>query len=175
MSEEQIMHGQHENEEVEFEREDLSASGVFAFLLGLALAGILIYFILNGMYRYLDAYQKRNQPAQNPLAAQGEVNTRVVTPADAAKFPQPRLETNERIEINGFRLQEEQTLNRYGWVDQKAGVVHIPIDRAMQLLAQRGLPTRPQAGSVPPSPVNMAREAAARADQSQTKRSKPRR
>ncbi len=50
------------------------------------------------------------------------------------------------MEINDFRMQEEKTLNSYGWVDQQAGVMHIPIDRAMQLLAQRGLPTRAQAG-----------------------------
>ncbi|OLC96545.1 MAG: hypothetical protein AUH86_09440 [Acidobacteria bacterium 13_1_40CM_4_58_4] len=60
------------------------------------------------------------------------------------KFPEPRLEINERTQLNGFRLDEEKKLNSYGWVDQKAGVVHIPIERAMQIVAQRGLPVRPQ-------------------------------
>ncbi|MCA1555006.1 MAG: hypothetical protein LC737_11585, partial [Chloroflexi bacterium] len=32
----------------------------------------------------------------------------------------------------------------YGWVDQSAGITHIPIERAMELLLERGLPTRPQ-------------------------------
>ena len=63
-------------------------------------------------------------------------------------------------------MQEEQTLNSYGWVDQQAGVVRIPIDRAMDLLAQRGLPTRPQAGVAPPSDVNTAKEAARQSDTS---------
>ncbi len=81
-------------------------------------------------------------------------------------FPQPRLERNERLEINNFRLQEEQTLNSYGWVDQKAGVVRIPIDRAMQLIAQRGLPTTPKAGSVPPSEMNTVNQAAQQSDTS---------
>jgi hypothetical protein len=49
------------------------------------------------------------------------------------------------MEINEFRLQEEQTLHSYAWVDKDAGTVRIPIDRAMQLIAQRGLPVRPQA------------------------------
>ena len=48
------------------------------------------------------------------------------------------------MEINEFRVQEEKTLHSYGWMDQQAGVVRIPIDRAMELVAQRGLPTRPQ-------------------------------
>ncbi len=89
-----------------------------------------------------------------------------MTPGDITKFPQPRLESNERLEINDFRMQEEQTLNSYGWVDQQAGVVRIPIDRAMELLAQRGLPTRPQAGAAPPSDVNTGKEAARRSDTS---------
>jgi hypothetical protein len=57
-------------------------------------------------------------------------------------------------------VQEEKTLHSYGWVDQRAGVVRIPIDRAMELVAQRGLPTRPQAGAVPPSDVKAGKEAA---------------
>ena len=82
-----------------------------------------------------------------------------MTPSDIATFPQPRLESNERFEINDFRVQEEKILNSYGWVDQQAGVVRIPIDRAMQLLVQRGLPTRPQAGALTLSNGNAAREA----------------
>ena len=81
-------------------------------------------------------------------------------------FPEPRLEDNERTELSPFRYMEEEQLNSYGWVDQNAGVVHIPIDRAMELVAQRGLPTTPQAGAVPPSPVNLAEQAAAKADTS---------
>src|SRR3989442_7975655 len=57
-------------------------------------------------------------------------------------------------------------------VDQQNGVVRIPIDRAMQLIAERGLPTRPQTGTVPPSPVNVAKEAAERSDTSQKQRKK---
>jgi len=61
-------------------------------------------------------------------------------------------------------------LNSYDWIDQKAGTVRIPIDRAMQLLAQRGLPTRPQAGAVPTSPVNTATQAATPSNTSQSQK-----
>src|ERR1700694_3297110 len=165
MSEELNLHQEHD--EVAYEREDLSPRGVFAFLIGLALVGVVINFAWKGMYGYLDAYQKEHQPPLNPLVSQTENESRKVSNADIARFPQPRLETNERLEINAFRLQEEKTLNSYGWIDQKAGIVRIPIDRAMELLAQRGLPTRPQAGAVPPSPVNTARQAVTRSDTSQ--------
>jgi hypothetical protein len=61
-------------------------------------------------------------------------------------------------------LKEEQTLDSYSWVDQKTGVVRIPIDRAMQLIAQRGLSTTPKVGAIPPAEVSVANQAAQRAD-----------
>jgi len=149
--------------ELEFEHQDLSPRGVYVFFTGLALAGILIYFVLWGLYRFLDAYQRSHQPPQNPLV-QPEADTRNVPPQAIQKFPQPRLEKNERLEINDFLLKEEQTLDSYDWVDQKAGVVRIPIDRAMELIAQQGLPTTPRVGTVPPSEVNVVNQAARQAD-----------
>ena len=166
MSDEMNLHQAHE--EVAYEREDLSPRVIFAFLIGLALVGLLVHFVVKGMYGYLDTYQKQHQPPLNPLVSQTETDSRKVSNSDIARFPQPRLETNERLEINEFRLQEEKTLNSNGWIDQQAGIARIPIDRAMHLLAQRGLPTRPQAGAVPPSPVNTARQAAARSDTSKS-------
>jgi len=142
--------------DAQFEQQDMSPRGVYAFLIGLAIAGILVAVFLWGMYRVLDAYQKKHQPPQNPLVESAETDTRSLHPgevrADIEKtFPQPRLETNERLEINDFRLKEEQTLNSYGFVDEKAGVLRVPVDRAMQLIAQRGLPTTPKVGTVPPA------------------------
>jgi hypothetical protein len=137
------------NEGTGFEREDWNAGTVYAFLGGLAVVCLLVYFVLRGMYAYLDARSQASQPPQNPLVTargptarnqpRAEVQTQIKN-----TFPDPRLEENERQEINQFRLGEEETLNSYGWVDQPAGVVHIPIERAMELVAQRGLPTRSQ-------------------------------
>jgi hypothetical protein len=161
---EETKHGEHE--EVGFEHQDLSARAVFAFLIGLALAGVLVYFVIWGIYHSLDAYQRGHQPPQSPLVKPAETDTRIVSPDEVTKFPQPRLEGNERLEINDFRLKEEQTLNSYGWVDEKAGVVRIPIERAMELVVQRGLPTTPRVGTAPPSPVNVVNRAAERSDTS---------
>ena len=63
-------------------------------------------------------------------------------------------------------MQEELTLNSYGWVDQQAGWCEFPSTVRWTLLAQRGLPTRPQAGVAPPSDVNTAKEAAQKSDTS---------
>jgi hypothetical protein len=136
------------NEGTGFEREDWNAGTVYAFLTGLAVVCILVYFVLRGMYAYLDARSQANQPPQNPLVTSSRPLERNRPRSEVQEqikntFPDPRLEENERQEINQFRLQEEDTLNSYGWVDQPKGVVHIPIERAMELVAQRGLPTYP--------------------------------
>ena len=57
-------------------------------------------------------------------------------------FPEPQLEIDERTELNKVRLYEEDRLSTYDYIDKDAGTVLIPIDRAMDLLVQRGLPTR---------------------------------
>ena len=133
-----------------YERQDISARGIFYFLAGLLAATLLIAFLLSGLYRILDQRFRTHQPPVNPLAANVPEDTRQVPPQyPQTAFPDPRLETDERTQLNSIRIAEEQKLNSYGWVDEKAGTVHIPIERAMELLAQRGLPLRPQSGAQP--------------------------
>lgn len=56
--------------------------------------------------------------------------------------PEPRLQTHPVQDLAVMRADEEAFLNRYGWIDQAQGVVHLPIERAMDLVVQRGLPAR---------------------------------
>lgn len=145
MSDDNLTNGH--NPEVSFEPEDLQAGPIITALTGLGLACIAIYFVVLWMYNFLDRYQAAHQPAQSPLVS-AEKDTRHITPQQIEAFPQPRLETDERGQLDGVRIKEEETLNSYGWVDKGAGVVHIPIDRAMQMLVEKGLPTRPAASQV---------------------------
>ena len=157
-------HEKHGND-LGFEREDLGSRPIFGFMITLVVVGVLIYYVLWGMFHLLDAYNRTHQRAVSPLV-QPTMETRTVVPNQIQQFPEPRLEDNERTELNDFRYREEQILNSYGWVEGQTGVAHIPITRAMELLAQRGLPTTPQTGTAPPSPVNLAKQAAAKSDTS---------
>jgi hypothetical protein len=65
----------------------------------------------------------------------------------------PLLQVNAQEDLRDYLQQQQQTLNSYGWVDQGAGVVRIPIDRAMDEVLQRGLPIRAAAGS-PSTPAS---------------------
>ena len=63
-------------------------------------------------------------------------------------------------DIAGFRASEERRLHGYGWVSKEAGVVHIPIEDAMRLTLERGLPARPEDPANPAAtPGMMARNA----------------
>jgi hypothetical protein len=142
------------NHHGDFERRDIGVAGVLYFLLGLLVFGLIICFLMTGLYDSLDKRTEAQQAPVSPLVTNAPTDTRhlPVYYKDYLKqnFPNPQLELDERTELNDQRLKEEQTLSTYDYVDQKAGTVRIPIDRAMQLIAQRGLPARPQA-TVPPA------------------------
>lgn len=60
--------------------------------------------------------------------------------------PEPRLQVNAPEDLRKMRAQEDEVLNSYGWVDKQKGIIRIPIDRAVDLLAQKGLPPLKPAG-----------------------------
>jgi hypothetical protein len=134
-----------------FEREDVSTTPLFGFLVGLVVTGVVVYYVIWGVFHFMDAYERKHQQSKSPMVAMQpdtrEPNTERTQAKIQQEFPQPRLEDSETTEINDFRYQQDETLASYGWVDQSSGVVRIPIDQAMKLIAQRGLPTLPQAAS----------------------------
>lgn len=132
-----------------FESEDLSPQGAFYLMAGLAVVGLLMYFIVVGMYRFLDAYDRSHQAPRNPMAVKTGVDPRTMTTREIRQqmnktFPQPVLESNELTQFGDYLSQQDAILESYDWVDQKNGIVRIPIERAMDLLAERGLPVLPQ-------------------------------
>jgi hypothetical protein len=67
--------------------------------------------------------------------------------------PQPRLQGEPFGDWTALKARQESLLGSYGWVDEQAGVARIPIDRAMKLLMDRGLPVRTgAAAAAAPSP-----------------------
>ena len=66
------------------------------------------------------------------------------TPADVSRAvtvepPQPRLQTDPSEDLAQFRADEDKRLNTYYWIDEKKGVVHIPIQQAIKELAEDGI------------------------------------
>lgn len=96
--------------------------GVFALLA----AGVIISVVV---FHYFVTHQSLGPPA-SPFE-----NVRALP-------PRPVLQVTPARDLHQYLDQQNAVLNSYGWVDQKAGVVRIPIYRAMDLLLRKGLPIR---------------------------------
>jgi len=120
---------EHRDETV-LRRRDVQIAGVLQFGLWLAVCAILVHLSVWGLFRLLDAEQNRDQ--------------KPIPPSVAARLkrtpPEPRLEPDPLALRAKLHAEEEAVLTTYGWVDRRAGTVRIPIDRAMKLLVERGLP-----------------------------------
>lgn len=122
--------------EVRHETTDISPRAVAWGLVSVGVLVVLTALLLWGVFRYFAAQHARLDPEIHPLA--------VERPAEP---PAPRLQPVPAVDMERMRRAEQQRLNSYGWVDRERGIVHIPIDRALELLEQRGLPARqPQPG-----------------------------
>ncbi len=68
--------------------------------------------------------------------------------------PEPRLQSSPRSDFQAYRAAQLGQLNSYQWIDRNRGIVAIPIQRAIDLLAQRGIPPQKAPSSLmlyPPS------------------------
>ena len=114
------------------EESDVNVRGVLGFAAGLLVTAVLIQLMVWLLFVYFSGREAARVVPEYPLAA-GE-QTRVP--------PEPRLQTNPREDLRALRAREDAVLSSYGWVDKTAGVVRIPIEEAIKLTAQRGLPVR---------------------------------
>ena len=122
------------HEAVHHEESDVSIGGVFGFAAGLTVAVAFIAFAVWLLFQFYASRAARRTTPEYPLAVQQENRLP----------PEPRLQTNPRQDLSDLRSEEDRLLDSYGWVDRNGGVVRIPIDRAMKLAVERGLPSRQQ-------------------------------
>jgi ABC-type transport system substrate-binding protein len=127
-------HGSLENPEVAHEHSDINVRGIVWFLAMLVVTAVVVEIAMWGMFVALDKYEASNDPFVTPLAA-----------PPGQPFPEPRLQTTPWTDLQQFRADELKRIHSYGWVDQRAGVAHLPIEKAKELLLQRGLPSRANA------------------------------
>jgi hypothetical protein len=118
------------------ETRDVSIKPVALGVGALLLCILLLHFALAGLqFGFKKQTQREDRRLGGSVAEPGLAASRV-------RFPGPKLQVTPRVDLQAFRAREEARLNSYGWVDKTAGVVRIPIARAMDLLIQRGLPVR---------------------------------
>jgi len=112
-----------------YEGSDVSVSRLFAFAGGVA--GLVIFGVVASavVFRFFVRHQPLGPPA-SPFE-----NVRALP-------PEPRLQREAPQDLKRYRTDQDKVLKSYDWVDQKADSVRIPIDRAMDILLQKGYPVR---------------------------------
>ena len=118
------------------EQRDVNIKGIGVFLAFLAVSAIILHFSLAGLQLLFGKQIAKEDRQRAGLIAEPRLLR------ERTNFPEPRLQIAPREDLETLRIREEAELNSYGWVDKTAGVVRLPISRAMELLAQRGLPVR---------------------------------
>ena len=132
-------HDKVENPDVRFEVEDIRATPVLKFLVGLAITCVVVALLLVAFYRGMRSYVAGLQPP--PPHMQFE---------DTRRPPGPLLQDRPVSDLRALRAEEDAALHSYGWEDKGRGVARIPVEEAMRLLAERGLPrTAPEPSPSP--------------------------
>jgi hypothetical protein len=135
MAESTNKHDEHDiNPVVAHERKDVNVFQISAFGIGLLLSCIVVVFAMWAMFDFLFAREDAKN-ADNPAASM--MSERPKLP------PEPRLQAAPKIEIKDLRADEDAILNSYGWIDPAKGTVRIPIDQAIDIVTQKGLPSKP--------------------------------
>jgi hypothetical protein len=127
-----------------YETRDANVRGVFNFLVFLASLLVVTGVLCWGLFRYLSKRDADAVPA-SPFA-------------ETRQLPLgPQLQVNPRQDWLKYHDRQEQSLETYAWENRGAGIVRVPIERAMEVLLQKGLPVQnsnslPSASASTPAP-----------------------
>jgi hypothetical protein len=113
-----------------YEQQDVDIRGIVRFGIAVAVAAVVAGTVLAVVLRIW---------ATQPLPVRFQVAPAAVTPP---AVPGPGLDAAPENNLQSYLARENQRLYGYGWVDREAGTVHIPIDEAMRMLVERGVPSR---------------------------------
>ncbi len=130
--------------DVSFDATEVKPGAVVAFLVYLGLAIVVALLVVWWSLALIESRVARFDRPPSPLRAG----------AKEPQPPEPRLQgvpghsSDPQQDLRDYLNEMQKELNSYGWVDEKASVARIPIDDAMRIIAEKGLPpgeTRPAA------------------------------
>jgi hypothetical protein len=159
-------HGQddHRPEEVDtsagYERSDVRTTGIVVFLTALAIFVVVTAVLCYGIGKVLNAQMNREDGPNSKWTKTVDVRQLGNLPSNpelqnkiaemTQTFPTPRVQTDDgNQDVADLHAREDLLLGNYSWVDAAHTKVRIPIERAMELLAQRGLPSLTAAKKAP--------------------------
>ena len=138
------------------EGDGISYSGLIWFMVVIAVTTIACQLL---MWVLLMAFQHQAAASPAPTAPLAATVTERQAPVGRV-YPEmnaiglsnsapPRLLVNEPANLADLHRHEHEMLTTYGWMDRNAGIVRLPIERAKELIVERGLPVRGAAATAP--------------------------
>jgi hypothetical protein len=119
-----------ENNGVRYEKQDIKAGSVTKAGIAIGVVTVAVLAALVPFMSFLDSMEARNDPPAATLERH----------EPGRRPPEPRLQERPTADLSALRAEEDAILTSYGWVDDKAGTVRIPVEAAMSLVAERGVP-----------------------------------
>ncbi|HEV2277206.1 MAG TPA: hypothetical protein VGS02_03450 [Acidobacteriaceae bacterium] len=139
-----------------FEVTDANVGGIAVFLIALFISVVVFFVFCFGMGKVINNGLDRADGPINKWRAENQIAPRKAIQSSpqleqqqlaslTRQFPTPRLETDDgNQDLADLHDRENLLLENYSWIDRGKGTVRIPIERAMQIIAQKGLPVAPQ-------------------------------
>jgi len=134
------------------EADGVNYRGILWFVVILAVTVGVCQALMVGMFKVFE-HQVRNADPGRPPMMSPSTSPQPGMSVDIGA-PGPVLLTDESGNLKQFRKAEDEDMHSYGWIDKNAGIVRIPIDKAKDLLIERGIPVgkpMPTAGVTPES------------------------
>ncbi len=144
-----------------FERSDVGIPGIVVFLTALAIFVAVTGLLCYGIGKVINARMNKEDGPNSKWTKTVDVRQLGNMPSNpelqdkvaelAQTFPTPRVQADDgNQDVADLHAREALLLDNYSWVNQSQGKVRIPIERAMELIAQRGLPVAPAVETAPP-------------------------
>jgi len=148
------------NSSASYEPSDVRVSGILVFLTALGIFVVVTALLCYGIGKVLNARMAREDGPNSRWTKTADVRQLGNMPSSpelqnkiaeiTQSFPTPRVQTDDGSQdVTDLHAREDLLLENYSWADQAKGKVRIPIERAMELLAQRGLPVAPAVEKTP--------------------------
>lgn len=125
-------HSRPQHEPAEFDSE-IHVRAIFGVLAGLTLLVALSFAGVWGFAKVMKGRAIARDPEPLPVAEANQPRPR----------PRAALQADPTADMVKFAKEEEAAVNAYAWVDRANGVAQIPVSRAIELVAERGLPVPP--------------------------------
>jgi hypothetical protein len=135
-----------------YEASDVGVTGIMVFVVALTIFVVVGGVLCYGIGKVINARMNKEDGPNSKWTKSVDVRQLGNFPSSpelqnkmaemTQTFPTPRVQNDDgNQDVADLHAREDLLLSNYTWVDQSKGTVRIPIERAMELIAQRGLPT----------------------------------